>query len=101
MFIQGPLPYASLSSRGKEVREKGQRIIIPHYILFYSNTSFIYFGLVKQSVLKTDFGHFSDTKKLFVRIISNVILFVFIQGPLPYASQAVVGRKSERSDSEL
>jgi len=26
---------------------------------------------------------------------------VFIQGPLPYASQAVVGRKSERRDSEL
>jgi hypothetical protein len=38
VFIQGPLPYASLSSRGKEVREKGQRIIIPHYILFYSYT---------------------------------------------------------------
>ena len=26
VFIQGPLPYASVSSRGKEVREKGQRI---------------------------------------------------------------------------
>ena len=29
VFIQWPLPYASVSSRGKEVREKGQRIMIP------------------------------------------------------------------------
>jgi len=29
LFIQWPLPYASVSSRGKEVREKGQRIMIP------------------------------------------------------------------------
>ena len=61
VFIQGPLPYASVSSRGKEVREKGQRIIIPHYILFYSNTSFKYFGLVKQSVSRNLTWTFLDT----------------------------------------
>ena len=43
---------------------------------------------------------FGQVKVILFRKIPNVILFVFIQGPLPYASQAVVGRKSERRNNE-